>query len=112
MDPKVLSHFGKAIPVAPNFQRPAKIIGAPPRRPMLGQSFSQVVEEFRKRGPILPVQIGIPSSLAQQMQAVEAAITKAKRELINDHIQHCLEPGHVESPATALVELRQIAKFL
>ena len=50
--------------------------------------------------------------IAQQMQAVEAAITKAKRELINDHIQHCLEPGHVENPGTALVELRQIAKFL
>ena len=50
--------------------------------------------------------------IAQQMQAVEAAITKAKRELINDHIQHCLEPGHVANPGTALVELRQIAKFL
>ena len=50
--------------------------------------------------------------IAQQMQAVEAAITKAKRELINDHIQHCLEPGHVDDPGAALVELRQIAKFL
>ncbi len=50
--------------------------------------------------------------IAQQLQAVEAAITKAKRELINDHIQHCLEPGHVDDPGTALVELRQIAKFL
>jgi predicted aspartyl protease len=69
MDPKVLSHFGKAIPVAPSFQRATKFVGAPPRRPMLGQAFAQAVEEFRKRGPILPVQIGIPSSLAQQMQA-------------------------------------------
>ena len=50
--------------------------------------------------------------IAQQMQAVEAAITKAKRELINDHIQHCLEPGHVGNADDALVELRQIAKFL
>ena len=50
--------------------------------------------------------------IAQQLQAVEAAITKAKRELINDHIQHCLEPGHAQEATTALDELRQIAKFL
>ncbi len=50
--------------------------------------------------------------IAQQLQAVEAAITKAKRELINDHIQHCLEPGHNGEAVTALGELRQIAKFL
>jgi hypothetical protein len=36
---------------------------------MLGQNFSAIVEELRKRGPILPVQIGIPAVLAAQMQA-------------------------------------------
>lgn len=68
MDPNVLRHFGAALPVAPAFQRASRFIGGP-RRPMLGQAFSQVTEEFRKRGAILPVQIGIPSSLAAQMTA-------------------------------------------
>lgn len=31
--------------------------------------------------------------LAQQLHAVESAITNAKRELIHDHIEHCLGDG-------------------
>lgn len=68
MNPNALRHFGTALPLAPAFQRNTRFIGAR-RRPMLGQDFSQVVEEMRKRGPILPVQIGIPSTLAAQMTA-------------------------------------------
>lgn len=53
--------------------------------------------------------------IAQQLQAVESAITNAKRLLIHEHIDHCLE--HVAgSPSTgnasALEEFRQIAKYL
>jgi hypothetical protein NreA len=53
--------------------------------------------------------------IAQQLQAVESAVTNAKRRLIQDHIDHCLE--HVaESPGNgkhaALDEFRQIAKYL
>lgn len=69
MNPNVLQHFGKPLPLAPAFQRSAQFVGAPRRGPMMGQNFSQVVEEFRKRGAILPVQVGIPSSLAAQMTA-------------------------------------------
>lgn len=69
MDPKVLQHFGNAIPVAPAFQKNAHFIGAPRRRPMMGQNFSQIAEEFRKRGAIVPVQVGIPTALAAQMTA-------------------------------------------
>lgn len=29
--------------------------------------------------------------VAQQLQAVESAIANAKRELIQDHIEHCLD---------------------
>jgi len=68
MNPNVLRHFGAALPVAPSFRRPTRFIGAP-RRPILGQSFSKDTEEFRSRGAILPIQIGIPSSLAAQMTA-------------------------------------------
>ena len=31
--------------------------------------------------------------LAQQLHAVESAISNAKRELIHDHIEHCLGDG-------------------
>lgn len=47
--------------------------------------------------------------LAQQMHAVEAAITNAKRELIQDHIEHCLEDG---ASKTQLKELKQLTKYL
>ena len=49
--------------------------------------------------------------LATQLHAVEAAIAKAKRELIHDHIEHCLEGDGME-PKAALREFKQISKFL
>ena len=48
------------------------------------------------------------ADIAQQLHAVEAAITKAKRELIHDHLDHCLE--HHEGGD--LTELRRLAKYL
>jgi hypothetical protein NreA len=53
--------------------------------------------------------------LAQQLHAVESAITNAKRALIHDHIDHCLTEGVAPSEAVtrdALVEFRQLAKYL
>ena len=50
--------------------------------------------------------------LAQQLHAVEAAIAKAKQELIHDHIEHCLEDGHGPDVKAALAELKQLAKYL
>lgn len=49
--------------------------------------------------------------LAQQLHAVENAVTNAKRELIHDHIGHCLEAPDSNSK-TALNELKQLAKYL
>lgn len=46
--------------------------------------------------------------LAQQLHAVERAISSAKRELINDHIEHCL----TDSGGNSLAELKQLAKYL
>ena len=34
------------------------------------------------------------TEIAQQLHAVEKAITNAKRALIHDHIDHCLDPGN------------------
>ncbi|ESX75451.1 MULTISPECIES: metal-sensing transcriptional repressor [unclassified Mesorhizobium] len=49
--------------------------------------------------------------LAQQLHAVERAISSAKRELINDHIEHCLTDS-VETGGNSLAELKQLAKYL
>lgn len=44
--------------------------------------------------------------VAQQLQAVEKAIASAKRELIHDHIDHCLDAD------TDREELKAISKYL
>lgn len=53
--------------------------------------------------------------LAQQIFAVERAITKAKRELIHDHMEHCLGDavGEGSSQAnSALQEFKTLSKYL
>ncbi len=48
--------------------------------------------------------------LAQQLHAVEAAVGNAKRELIHDHIEHCLEDG--DKAGASLEEIKKLAKYL
>ena len=53
--------------------------------------------------------------LAQQLLAVESAITNAKRELIQDHMEHCLGDGVGQgelSSAEAMAEFKVLAKYL
>ena len=52
--------------------------------------------------------------LAQQLHAVEAAIASAKRELIHDHIENCLESPDVDADAAkaTLQELKTLTKYL
>ena len=50
--------------------------------------------------------------IAQQLHAVEAAVGKAKKELIHDHIEHCIEDGGGADGKRALNELKQLAKYL
>ncbi|EGT3623600.1 metal-sensing transcriptional repressor [Morganella morganii] len=53
--------------------------------------------------------------IVQQMHAVEKAITNAKRTLIHDHLDHCLEnvirADHDESEHS-LSEFKEITKYL
>ena len=53
--------------------------------------------------------------LAQQLHAVEKAISAAKKALIHDHIDHCLErasgPGSKAVPAP-IEEFKEISKYL
>ncbi len=55
------------------------------------------------------------ADIAQQMHAVEKAIANAKRQLIQDHIDHCLE-GSVSMDETVraatLADFKLIAKYL
>jgi DNA-binding FrmR family transcriptional regulator len=54
------------------------------------------------------------TEIAQQLHAVEKAITQAKRTLIRDHIDHCLDvaaqPG--DRDPEALSDFKTITKFL
>lgn len=51
--------------------------------------------------------------LAQQLHAVESAVSNAKRELIHDHIEHCLaENGDATTSKATLKELKQLTKYL
>jgi hypothetical protein NreA len=53
--------------------------------------------------------------VAQQLQAVEAAVANAKRLLIQDHIDHCLEEVAGELPRGSkdlLDEFKAVAKLL
>ena len=46
--------------------------------------------------------------LAQQLHAVESAVSNAKREMIHDHINNCLD----EPSKAAFRELKEISKYL
>ncbi|EIM8481746.1 metal-sensing transcriptional repressor [Serratia marcescens] len=53
--------------------------------------------------------------IAQQLHAVEKAITNAKRTLIYDHLDHCLEDVlHADHAGTetTLSEFKEITKYL
>lgn len=53
--------------------------------------------------------------IAQQLQAVESAIANAKRTLVHDHIDHCLEQvvrGGAKNTQSTIREFKEIAKYL
>jgi len=47
--------------------------------------------------------------VAQQLQAVEKAVANAKRALIHDHMDHCLD---TEGSDTDRAELKAISRYL
>lgn len=51
--------------------------------------------------------------ISQQLFAVEKAITQAKKNVIHDHIEHCLEDSSSKkSKAKDLKEFKEITKYL
>ena len=53
--------------------------------------------------------------LAQQLYAVERAIAQAKKQLIRDHVDHCLEiaaSGKADSVSGVVSEFKAICRYL
>ncbi len=48
--------------------------------------------------------------VAQQLHAVEKAVSQAKKTLIHDHVDHCLE--RATGARGPLAEFKEIAKYL
>ncbi|WP_108895456.1 metal-sensing transcriptional repressor [Palleronia abyssalis] len=62
------------------------------------------------RAVIEMIETGKPClDIAQQLQAVEKAVTNAKRALIHDHVDHCLD---TEGSETDRAELKAISRYL
>jgi len=67
----------------------------------------RVIEMFDERRSCL--------DLAQQLHAVEKAVGEAKRALIHDHVDHCLDTaanGNGESTVAVVDEFKAISKYL
>lgn len=55
------------------------------------------------------------ADLAQQLHAIEKAIAAAKKTLIHDHIDHCLEGAVMDNSRAskaAIEEFKDITKYL
>jgi len=54
-------------------------------------------------------------NVAQQMQAVESAMSSAKRVFVEDHIAHCFDEDVLEHPRQrrqAIEDFKSITKYL
>jgi uncharacterized protein len=72
-----------------------------------GGHLSSVVQMLEDGKPCLDV--------VQQLQAVEKAITQAKKTLIQDHLDHCLShmvDAQGQAQPDSLEEFREITKYL
>lgn len=53
--------------------------------------------------------------IAQQLQAIESAVSNAKKTLVHDHIDHCLEQAvrqGTQSADDTIREFKAITKYL
>jgi DNA-binding FrmR family transcriptional regulator len=85
------------------------------------QSHPAIIKRLKRaeghlRSLIGMIEAGKPClDLAQQLHAVENAIANAKRELIHDHIDHCLDGAvnsNGKSARAALAEFKALSKYL
>jgi DNA-binding FrmR family transcriptional regulator len=88
---------------------------------MIHESHPGIIKRLKRAEGHLRALIGMIEDgrpcldLAQQLHAVENAIANAKRELIHDHIDHCLD-GAVskdgKSARATLAEFKALSKYL
>lgn len=85
------------------------------------ETHSEIVKRLRRAQGHLTTTIGMIEQgrpcvdLAQQLHAVEKAITSAKRALIHDHIDHCLDQGagaDARSARSSIEEFKALSKYL
>ena len=85
------------------------------------QSHPEIVKRLKRadghlRGVIEMIEGGRPClDIAQQLHAVEKAICQAKKTLIQDHLDHCLEDvvGPLgKEQRRSIDEFKEIAKYL
>ena len=88
---------------------------------LLHQTHSDVIKRLKRaeghlRSTITMIEAGRACvELAQQLHAVEKAIAEAKRVLIHDHVDHCLEAalGQVgREQRTTIDEFQAITRYL
>jgi DNA-binding FrmR family transcriptional regulator len=68
---------------------------------------ARVIEMLEQGDPCMDI--------AQQLQAVEKAIVNAKKELIKDHLHHCLEQTSETMPKevrSLIREFQSVTKYL
>lgn len=85
------------------------------------ESHPEIVKRLRRveghlRSVIEMIEAGRPClDLAQQLHAVEKAVGQAKRTLIQDHLDHCLEETVGAIPREqrrSIDEFKEITKYL
>jgi DNA-binding FrmR family transcriptional regulator len=85
------------------------------------QTHSEIVKRLRRAEGHLGTVIEMIQQgrecleLAQQLHAVEKAIANAKKTLIHDHIDHCLEHSvgtSTRATRDSIDEFKQITKYL
>lgn len=88
---------------------------------MLHTSHSEIIKRLKRAEGHLKSTIAMLEGgrgcleVAQQLHAVEKAIVNAKKVLVHDHINHCLERAVREESQNAdkaIQEFKEITKFL
>ncbi len=88
--------------------------------PHIHESHPEIVKRLKRaeghlRGVVEMIGAGRSCvDIAQQLHAVEKAIAQAKRSLIQDHIDHCLEhaAGAGGESRAPIKEFKEISKYL
>ena len=89
--------------------------------PHVHETHPEIVKRLKRadghlKGIIDMIEAGRPClDIAQQLHAVEKAICQAKKTLIQDHLDHCLEDavgGLGKEQRRSIDEFKQITKYL